>query len=1170
MPKIPQSRQVLDRIEATNQANGHENGGPLSHKSGFLPNPPPLLSLPPEYRAWDELAGNLPQHFSNLTFRREADRLPLLGAGPDSLPDKYLWRASCVISMLAHSYQRSELTPPAQLPRSITQPWVEISTRLGKPYPYMSYMDLIMYNWKLRDPELPPVLENMDLLIPTVGTETERVFYLTQVEIAYRFVPIIEAIIQSQAAALNDDPATLERELLIILECLQQISHVTFQKIDPNPHSRTAVDQVIWAKTVAPFGVAINPDHPSPSGTAAPVFHLMDAFFSRRDFETVLGQESDRLNTLSPVAWQEFVRAVSKTSVLDYIQRYDYRSLRGLFYQVMDAFAGDKGYLGVHRLKVMGFLETAFKAGRSVTMMKGFSGLFRNKTWTKIDRELELTRDERYNVLAHHSYSAQVIFGASFTDPQTKNKINFIQLDLTNTGLRYRPGDRVGIFPENKPELVEKTLRALQANGDEKVELSRAWRTALQRLSHNYTPIQPLRTIIRFGNVRPVTRQMANQLYNLTASNFLKKVINERAEDQWELWDLLEELRKGGYDTRRLWKAGPAEAESICRIVRPEEFRLYSIASSPSTSPNPDQTGHRLSLIVGGLKYKTPASPVTRDEERFGTASNFLEQMTDPEKTRTSNSKIPIKLVTATNFSLPADPTRPIVMFAAGSGIAPFSGFLQARANQPGKNWLFFATRNPDQIFYQPEFETLVKAGKLQLSVAFSASDKRLKFNGEHLVLEPGKRAHIQDLMLEEENARTLWDMMRSRHEGGQGAIFYICGQTGFARTVMNTLRQIMERFSPNYQTARERFYNLVADRRFLQDIFTTYSPTFQNQNFINISDVVRHNNAERGYWAVINNKVYDLTEFGHLHPGGMSIIINNAGIDATSAYQAVLHHVNSEVDALLGIYEIGVLRPLNFGQEWLVGVNEQGLFHFTLEEAFTRWVKLLYLITEMQNSINVDYSFLDKKLTVVDRPEEITPFKLQYLIEVHQRVFTNYLNSLLEEDLPEIWQYGLGFYLNQIRIDYLPQIFKNIRQHSIFEVASQVSSYMQHLLQTGQLNLLIEFSDKVVVEDRRLFSELKGALRVGVKVFETHQRESARQGQAGLYDSLMRIPNIVHQYYNRLTEHLEQVKKVAPPSGPRLSTKVQPTAMPPQGMEFQGHGSTLTQFTPPQDNELP
>ncbi len=57
-------------------------------------------------------------------------------------------------------------------------------------------------------------------------------------------------------------------------------------------------------------------------------------------------------------------------------------------------------------------------------------------------------------------------------------------------------------------------------------------------------------------------------------------------------------------------------------------------------------------------------------------------------------------------------------------------------------------------------------------------------------MLVDGHRAHIEDIMLEEENARALWDLVRPRTEGGQGAFFYVCGQTGFARKVKNNQKE--------------------------------------------------------------------------------------------------------------------------------------------------------------------------------------------------------------------------------------------------------------------------------------------------------------------------------------------------------------------------------------------
>jgi sulfite reductase (NADPH) flavoprotein alpha-component len=127
---------------------------------------------------------------------------------------------------------------------------------------------------------------------------------------------------------------------------------------------------------------------------------------------------------------------------------------------------------------------------------------------------------------------------------------------------------------------------------------------------------------------------------------------------------------------------------------------------------------------------------------------------------------------------------------------------------------------------------------------------------------------------------------------------------------------------------------------------------------------VVLHNNESTGYWLVLSGKVYDLTEFVNLHPGGKRILANNMGIDATAAYHAVLHHARPEVDSLLGLYEIGAIRRLQFGNAWAVGIGPNGLFYFTLEEAFTTWVRALYLVTEMENAIRSDFDFFERATT--------------------------------------------------------------------------------------------------------------------------------------------------------------------------------------------------------------
>jgi len=53
--------------------------------------------------------------------------------------------------------------------------------------------------------------------------------------------------------------------------------------------------------------------------------------------------------------------------------------------------------------------------------------------------------------------------------------------------------------------------------------------------------------------------------------------------------------------------------------------------------------------------------------------------------------------------------------------------------------------------------------------------------------------------------------------------------------------------------------------------------------------------------------------------------------MDATIAYQKVEHHINSEVDAMLGMYELGVVRTPDFGQAWGVALSSKGLRLMTL-----------------------------------------------------------------------------------------------------------------------------------------------------------------------------------------------------------------------------------------------
>ena len=223
----------------------------------------------------------------------------MLEATQEALPDRYLLRASSLLGVLAHAYQYAQIDPPPALPPAILEPWNEVSRRLGKPLPYVSYIDLFLYNWKLRNPAGPRRLDNMDLLVPAWNNQAERIFYLVTTEFAMQLTPALNAMIQAQEAVMKEDRSALEEALLIILDQLRYVTQVIYPQIDVNPLSKTYLDQVLWAKTVGMSGVPIYDGAPSPAGTAQPHIHALDAFFERQSYHSLVGQQSLPARTLS-------------------------------------------------------------------------------------------------------------------------------------------------------------------------------------------------------------------------------------------------------------------------------------------------------------------------------------------------------------------------------------------------------------------------------------------------------------------------------------------------------------------------------------------------------------------------------------------------------------------------------------------------------------------------------------------------------------------------------------------------------------------------------------------------------------------------------------------------------------------------------------------------------
>jgi hypothetical protein len=127
-------------------------------------------------------------------------------------------------------------------------------------------------------------------------------------------------------------------------------------------------------------------------------------------------------------------------------------------------------------------------------------------------------------------------------------------------------------------------------------------------------------------------------------------------------------------------------------------------------------------------------------------------------------------------------------------------------------------------------------------------------------------------------------------------------------------------------QQALHMMRRLIGQGRYQQDVFTSYRAELAAPVLFDASEVALHNDDEHGYWMTIDGAVYDVTEFAHRHPGGRAIIVEHAGRDATKSYRTVEHHLDPEIEAMLGMYKIGMIRRLEFGSRWCIAVGPKGL----------------------------------------------------------------------------------------------------------------------------------------------------------------------------------------------------------------------------------------------------
>merc|ERR1711862_514502 len=168
-----------------------------------------------------------------------------------------------------------------------------------------------------------------------------------------------------------------------------------------------------------------------------------------------------------------------------------------------------------------------------------------------------------------------------------------------------------------------------------------------------------------------------------------------------------------------------------------------------------------------------------------------------------------VSIIKNDQFRLPKNTSTPVIMIGAGTGVAPFRGFIQVltvEAQQCRQAMLFFGCRNQKDYLYRSELES----APVELHVAFSRPDTTLVSSSNN----SKKKQYVQDSLWE--NRDRVWQLMK------EGAHIFVCGDGRYmAKCVDQTLFRItVECGSMNENDAIEHFEQLEKTGDYVQDVW--------------------------------------------------------------------------------------------------------------------------------------------------------------------------------------------------------------------------------------------------------------------------------------------------------------------------------------------------------------
>lgn len=222
----------------------------VSHRTGFLPDTPPLQMIQdPYYEPWESIARNLPSHTKDGRLRPMVDDLPILSLSRLN-NEVECRRAYVVLAYIAHAYIWGAEKPkdvrllfhisfvcfllascivPSDtsqiLPPSISRPFLEASFRLDLPA-CATYSAVCLWNFTLKGGGQTDLTNPDSLSVNTsfTGTKDEEWFFMVSAAIEAEGARLIPLMLNAIHAADLDDTENVITSLDRISDGIRGIS----------------------------------------------------------------------------------------------------------------------------------------------------------------------------------------------------------------------------------------------------------------------------------------------------------------------------------------------------------------------------------------------------------------------------------------------------------------------------------------------------------------------------------------------------------------------------------------------------------------------------------------------------------------------------------------------------------------------------------------------------------------------------------------------------------------------------------------------------------------------------------------------------------------------------------------------------------------------------------